>query len=85
MSIAMETSSASVSTGSGADLSSEKSLEHQQITTQAQKSRSSTSPTSPSPHGADQSASLQIDLGANLSAILNAAKNNDVINAFRAC
>ncbi|VDK37137.1 unnamed protein product [Gongylonema pulchrum] len=81
MPIAMETASALVSAGSETDLTSEKPLDqHQQQTSQTQLSRGSTSPATSSPTVTEQPA-LQIDLGTNLSAILNAtAKNSDTKN-----
>lgn len=78
MSIAMETTPVSVSSASGVDLSTDKSLEQSQHALQMQLSCSASS-TPPLQNISEQSSVLQSDLTTNLSTILNASKNNDVI------
>lgn len=78
MSIAMETTPVSVSSASGADLNSDKPLEQSQHALQMQLSCSASS-TPPLQNISEQSGVLQSDLSTNLSTILNASKNNDVI------
>ncbi|CAG9537306.1 unnamed protein product [Cercopithifilaria johnstoni] len=77
MSIAMETTPVSVSSASGADLNSDKSLEQSQHALQMQLSCSASS-TPPLQNVSEQSGILQSDLSTNLSTILNASKNNDI-------
>ncbi|KAM3721989.1 Acetylcholine receptor [Dirofilaria immitis] len=76
MSIAMETTPASVSSASG-DLNSDKTLDQSQHALPMQLSCSASS-TPPLQNVSEQSGVLQSDLSTNLSTILNASKNNDI-------
>lgn len=75
----MDTAPVSISSGSGADLDGDKSLEQSHHALQMQLACSASS-TPPLPNVSEQSGVLQSDLTTNLSNILNAAKNNDVIS-----
>ncbi|VDN05346.1 unnamed protein product [Thelazia callipaeda] len=75
MSIAMETTPASVSSTSGTEMNSEKPLEQTSQNLQMSLSCSATS-TPPLHQAAEQSSGLQIDLSTNLSNILNPSTND---------